>query len=489
MADFLVMDDSIIGTSTGPTKLNVGTVISDSIYDIESLRAQGAALLPYVDSAMGPVVRAFKLQRTRQAFRNGQLVSMLGSSGLLAGGFELAPEGDHFDAVQNIHIGTPDSPAELWVGGGGPFNGDRILAWAQDEVGTWIDLSDRNAGDPSVPQDPPWIEFTNLSAGNALYFSGRGNSGPVRVVGLAVENQRAMVLGGGSVVAEYWNGAWTDMATLTTDREGPYRPYAHAFLERAPASENMRLPQSITSDWVLSDPMGRNATEYWCRLRIVSPITTSPGISSMRGILSSTKINEDGYIEHFGQARTVQQFGWDVGLLHPASASPGNQDVFRSQNLDVGRTENLFQNAGLRRVSFVSPVPGHMCTSCPITFAWATISNAGGGNVRWVIRWGRTTDGDAVFRTSGAAPPVGPHEQSVTIVDVAPAAADTQKAYTASLDVRDFIGRRPGAFPDGLWISLERDGGHGDDTHLGDMAVINVSGLHVIWASGAYMDL
>lgn len=487
MADFLVLVDARVGSAngSGPTTLRAGTVLSDPPYSRDELASQGVALVPYVPSAMAPIVEQYRKQAGKPGERS-DLVALLGAAGLIGGGWVLAPEGDHFDAIANMHIGTPDNPAELWVGGGGPFNGSdpvRIVVWARDDLGNWTDLS----------ESPSPIELPSLEAGAGLYFAARNASGPVQVVGWAIDNDQVLDPTGGAVAAEYWNGAWTDMASLSTDRVAPYRPYGHNFLQRAPAQENVRYPEGIKSDWVTSDPMGKGVVEYWSRVQVTAgPIAQGPRMTFERAILDSVKFNRDGWAEYFGAARNFQSFGWDVGLLKPASASPGDQDVFRSKTLDVGRTENLFQNAGLRRIAFVSRVPGNMCTSCPVAFGAGYISSAGGGNIRWVVRWGRTRGdvAEAIYRTSGAAPASGPFEQETAIVLPAPATADLSGRFAVQLDVRDFIGRRGfPAGPDGMWISLERDPGHVDDTHGGDVALVNVTGSYVVWSAGGFIDL
>jgi hypothetical protein len=425
------------------------------------------------------------------AWAAGELYTLSGR-GTLSGGdaawavtgspFAPAPDGLHWDTSEEIHIGTPESPAALWIGGGGPFDGDRIQVWTEDGGGAFVNVSANN--------DLDTLAFPALTANNAIYISGRADLAiAVALVGAQHTVVTAMVVGAGSVTVEYWDGsAWVEFAVMITDQNPPLLPFADEWL-RQTGAKNLRINQAITADWTANDPMAQGQSDFWFRFRVVTTITTGPVFGSVKGILDATKFGVNSFMELFGLGRVRREMAWDLGLLRPAASSPANQDVYLSDTLDVGRVENQFNNGATDRISFVSKVPSDLCTSCALRFGFNwMVDGISAGDVRWVLRWAIYKSGDSVYETAVAAPVTAPGQQEIVEVITAPVAVESPVATFFLLDVRTARARYAGTTPpDGIWISLEREGGHAGDTNTDNAIAIQVAGDYVAWSGGGYI--
>jgi hypothetical protein len=138
-------------------------------------------------------------------------------------------------------------------------------------------------------------------------------------------------------------------------------------------------------------------------------------------------------------------------LLQAANDSPSNQDLWVGDNIGVGRIENEFQNGTTDRAGFLTPLPADCDTSCHVKFKWSIASNSSGGNIRWVIRYAWTSEGDAIYDTTTNAPTVAANEQEIILVEAAPTSNDTEKWYSVELELSKMIARRGlNVFPDTL---------------------------------------
>jgi hypothetical protein len=197
-----------------------------------------------------------------------------------------------------------------------------------------------------------------------------------------------------------------------------------------------------------------------------------------------SEINGDGFLEYFGRARPFGTLPWDVGLIKPGASSPLDQNVFLSDNLDVGRTENKFANTATDRIGFNAYLPDDLDTSCPIQLIWTMITDDNsGGTIDWIVRWGYTGDGGAIYLSQGTAPTTASNEQSSSISTSAPL-TEICKTSVVNLDVSDMISRRSsGSFGDMLWLTLERPSG---DSHAGDVTLVNLSAKYTKWCEGGH---
>lgn len=393
------------------------------------------------------------------------------------GAFVSAANGEGFDSLGEIHVGIPEAPAELVVGGGDSYLTD-VFVYTEDAVSTFTDRS----GDAT-------FAFDGTAAGNAIYIASdkQDVTDYLRFPGLKVTTSVAIVLGAGAIICEYWNGsAWVQMPQMVSDAGGAYHSHASTPFERV-AIEQVRYSQDAVSvQWTKNDPPAEGTARFWVRYRIVTGITTSPTMTQIKLHTDRFEINPDGFAEMFGKARPLIKLPWDLGLIRPAAASPLNQDVYLSDNLDVGRVENKFVSGTTDRIGFATMLPGSTCTSCPAIFVWKYFTDGtSAGDIRWVIRWGFSSDGDNVYPTATAAPTTGGNEQSTVLVVAAPTAINTQDGQRITMNIEDFIAN--GAAGDVFWMTLERTGGDAADTHTDDVTVIAVKGEHVTWTLGGHL--
>ena len=393
-----------------------------------------------------------------------------------------SPNGEGWTIPDELQVGTPEAPAEFAAGGGDSYDAD-VLIYTETALNVFTDVSDLNGTGP--------ITFPGVATDNAIYISSDKQDSALvdylRFPGAKLDVSIAAVLGGGAFVSEYWDGAaWTETPMLVTKADAPYYTYADQLFERA-QSEQLRLQQGfVNSGWTKNDPPGTGTDRYWLRFRISSTITTAPTLTRIKLHTNRIEINADGFMEYFGAARVQLDFAWDLGMLAPAASTPSAQDVYLSDTLDIGRNFNTFRNVAVDRISFVTKVPPNMCTSCPVVFSWGGFTdNNSAGNIDWVVRWAPLRVGDGVFPTAAAAPTLAVEQQEVITVVAAPVALNTFGAWSAVLDCSNFNVHPATGFPDGLWISLERDGT--GDSHTGDVSLVNVAGTYVTWCAGGYI--
>lgn len=289
------------------------------------------------------------------------------------------------------------------------------------------------------------------------------------------------------LVDEYYNGdtsAWEGFSTMVSESDGRFLPVGDKGIQYA-GSYQMRYNANLYTNfrWEESDPMSLGIDYFWTRFRWNQDVEEGAVIEQIKLHSSRTEINDDGWVEYFGKGRPIARLPWDAGLLEAAAASPGDQDIYLSDNLDIGRRENEFSNVATDRIGFVSPLPFDCDTSTPIKLKWSVRSTAGGGDIDWVIRWGYSSPGGAIYEDT-SAPSTHSTEQSFSMTSAAPLVADTEKWYQADIDISNMISRREEGYSDTLFLTIERTNGDG---HAGDVALIVISAYYTKWCAGGHI--
>ncbi len=319
--------------------------------------------------------------------------------------------------------------------------------------------------------------FQGTAVGNVVYIGG-----DFEFFGIKTLTNTPWGAGDSALVAlEYWNGAWTVFDYMVTNSIAPFDVRTTLIFETA-GSEQVRF--NNLSGWIQRTVDSIN--KFWVRIRVTSIISLIPIINQIKLHTNRTEINSSGYREYFGNARTTSSLAWDVGLLEPANSSPGNGDVYVSDNLNVGRVENLFADGTIDRSGFNAYLPENVDTSIGIKFRWSWSSTVATGNVEWVIRWGFTNDGFSVFPSAATAPPVGPNEQSITLVTAAPGTSNTQKNESVILVITTFNPQPLVGDPDMIWLTIQRTGNAVADTLAGSLRLIQIQGVYMKWNDGGY---
>ncbi len=381
-----------------------------------------------------------------------------------------------------LSVGTPTRPAETVLGYGDSYTNGMLVYTFDGSTYTNVSSAAQSASGAA-------FNFPNPNTNTAIYISSDLHNGDYLThPGIKAKVNTAMSIGTGELVYEYWDGAsWVEFNFMVTDSGGQYLPHAKKLFENA-GSYQIRYDIKMTDNWVKNDPITDGTDRFWARIRIATTIDSSPSLEQFKlHGAGRAEINSDGYIETFGLARSFARFPWDAGLLEAAVNSPGNQDIFLSDQLDIGRIENSFNNGATDRIGFVYPLPETIDTSTSIVFTWnVRTDDNSGGDIMWIIRWANSVPNAEIYDSQSSAPSVATTEQSITMLEAAPTARNGSQWYRADLDISNMISRRNGSFPDVLWLTLQRSGGVAGDTHGGDVALVAIASNYLTWCNGGH---
>ena len=449
----------------------IGLQVDDGAYLLGSGLANLSCTLDLVTLGSGSIeITSSKLQIAKFNIANWDNIKVSSNSD---------KEGDEAVVnMQEFQVGVPERGYESAFGEGDSYTrGMKVYTY---DGTTFIDISEAAAS-----ASGSLFSFPNVNVNSALYLASTLHNDTDFIKHFGIKSKTVTALVGGEVVFEYWNGTiWVEFNAMEVGSGGHYTPHAKNYFQHA-SSHHIRYDVSLSiGDWAKSDPVVLGTDYFWVRIRIKTTLTTLPQIEQFKLHTNRTELNADGYLEYFGLARGIERLPWDAGLLQAANSSPGNQDLYISDNLGVGRIENKFVNNAVDRLSFLTPLPLTIDTSCKINFAWSVRTDDNTlGDIDWTIRWAWSSDGESVYGSTGAAPGTAPNEQSIVQSLPAPA-LNTEKWYKVELDVSNMLSEREGGFPDTLWVSLERDGA---DTHEGDVSLIAINALYKKWREGGHI--
>lgn len=383
-----------------------------------------------------------------------------------------------------LGVGSPDRPSESAFGEGDSYTRG-ILVYQYDDTNGYNDITEEAKS--NVGSGFGW---SDTAVNSAIYMTSTLQksdlSDYVQYFGVKVSITTSGVIGTGAAITEYWNGAsWVPFTIMRTEGSPPFLPRAESLVDAPTGDYQLRHNALMELDWAKTDPMGLGNDYYWTRVRITSPITTSPVFEQLKVHSNRTEFNEDGWVEYFGKARQIGRLPWTYGMLEAAAASPANQDNYLSDNLDVGKRENAFANNTIDRIGLLAPVPFDMDTSTPIRMRWATSYSGNVGDVDWIIRWGYSTENDLVYFTQGGAPATHPTEQSTSLTVTVPATVNQLQWNAVDLSVFGINPRHSDGISDILWVTIERDGS--TDTFSGTAAMVALSADYLKWTEGGHL--
>lgn len=381
----------------------------------------------------------------------------------------------------DIRFGDVNEPSKLQVGEG-KYVLENICVFHNDEfeTGTWADYSEAaNSYDGSV------FELYPDDTANSCVYIGSEH----KIVGF-----KSLVVTDGQVnnvtdvIWEYstTGNNWVEASYMSTDASEPYFSYNKQFFE-IDSKHHVRF--GITKLAPMEKRILNGETKYWMRSRIINDIVSNPELEYIKLHASSSKMNSDGWLEYFGDARPVERLPWSINLTSPANSSPGNRDLYLGDNLGVGRIENYFQNNAVDRLGLNSYLPQNIDTSFPLKLKWSfTGSSNSANNIRWIVRWGFSQDNDTVHDTTSSSPTIAPNEKNLEVITAVPgSSADKQLSESAKLDITFCIPRPETGNPDIIWITLERTGNHGSDTYTGHAGIIQLNVEYIKWCEGGHL--
>jgi len=401
----------------------------------------------------------------------GKISYPIGSDTQLAY-FNIADTNTGFTIEGGLIVGSTTQPTISAFGEGRSSIEDMTVLTLENTGTIFTDIT----SDASDPNSTPFTVYPDLTANSALYI-GRDT----KFWGCFNEILSAITLGAGSLIFEYFNGAWTSFNAMVTQAGELFISYAQNPFTQI-ENQQIRFGQ-IQNDWLQTSVFSIN--KFWIRIRITTTITVSPILQLVKLHSSTTRIDSSGFMEYFGKARPIKQIPYDINISQAANNSPSNQDIYLSDNLNFGNIENQFQNGALDRTGMKFYLPPEIDTSFDINMVWIWFAEATGGNVQWTIRWGYTTIGDAVHTTIGQAPAVWYNEQNLTIVETVPAVLRELKTSTIGISIPNMVARQGSGLPqDILVVTIERAGN--TDTNTSDINMMQIAPFYHSWCNGLF---
>lgn len=308
--------------------------------------------------------------------------------------------GQHF--IGNVIIGDQTTGSMTFMGQGST-NPEGTVILQYDGVSTFTDVTNDLSKDVQTTTDL----FTNLTT--AEFYVGRDD----KFASVIFDVAQIIDFGTGLVAFEYWNGSsWSPLNVMAAKTESPYTTYGQnlfSLVQEEVVRFNIKILNG-SGNWALTTVNGIN--KYWTRARITAAINQTPRVNYLQTYGNTTIVEEDGTLEHHGEARTKKQIFFDTNIIQSAGSPPLNQDIFLSQNIGIGKSTNEFANGD--RAGSIFFLPPDLDSSCPVSLDIAFFSSdtAAAQAVFDVNIYITVVDeGDQIFQTSGAGPATHKNEQ------------------------------------------------------------------------------
>lgn len=324
------------------------------------------------------------------------------------------------------------------------------------EIGTWSDVTTIAASPTGSTVDV----FPVNTAGACFYIGATWNFPGVKLL-----MDTAIILGAGSFVTEYYNGAWVPLNIMSADSDPPFNQYGNTSLDKV-GSYHSRYGD--VSDMTLKTLDGNNRN--WVRARLVSPITQSSKIQQVKVHVNRFEGAIDGTIEFFGSARPPRS----IPALHRKSledtgSSPTNDTVLVSSNITIVGVDNYYVDNQRKARGGIFAIPFGLDTSWPITLELTWIADNNVGNVEWELIYTRLEPGHLF---NGASSDI-----TISKIVAVPGVSLTEVITEIELDVTSYL------IGDSIGISVVRDArpSNSDDTLSGNVTLINIAGNGIFW--------
>jgi len=383
---------------------------------------------------------------------------------------DLKEDDEGLNVVGELHVGIPELGAESVMGQGDSYTRGMLVYTYNPAGPVWADVSvaARSASGST-------FTFPAVAANNAIYVASSlaDASDYLHHDGIKASITTAAVLGGGSIVVEYWNGAaWVPIDHMSTLSNAPYTQYGKNIFERT-GSEQIRYPLAFVSSWTKNDPVtpAIGTNYFWMRFRVVGGITTAPIFEQFKLHTDRFEVNADGVTEYFGHARYPQDLRLDYREL--SGFSPGNQNVAYGTGVTFVYINNKFVDGKKDGFGVYVTIPTGIDTSLPLRFAWNWYADtANAGDVEFTVEDIQLEVGDLIDGTAG----------TTTYTTVETVGAGTRYVFRQSyldLDISDLV---PG---EAVAIALYRDAtapNDPPDTLNGDVVIFgDIRAIGYFW--------
>lgn len=344
-----------------------------------------------------------------------------------------------------------------------------------------------------------------------------------------------------SWVWEYWTGAiWAPFRIMVTGGDAPYLPHRQdAFnifsgltsyqvrFDRirnaeyalpsgatlisyqqanggttfvAPSTNRNWVPSPPNAPWTQNDPVvpSIGVNGYWIRIRLTTPLLTSPTLDQVKLHTNRTEINKEGFMEYFGEARPLKRTDNNIQNWQPSSVNPPTSTVIRpSATLSANLTNNTFPPGSTSTTICQFSLPSDVDTSHPFILQWRFQASSGASaNVRWKTTYAYLpANGDVgvadtspdAYANTGAPPTAHSTEESLIFTYPTPGTQRRTTRCSCRLNISDCLAERTEEGDgDIFWVSLSREGGLIGDTYAGTIYLSDISLLYLAGTTGLH---
>lgn len=377
-----------------------------------------------------------------------------------------------------IQFGSDKNPSSISIGSG-RHSYLTVLGNTNLESGTWTDNTSA-----AMPTTTTTFDiFPGTAAGNCIYL---GSDSKILGIKIDLTTPCNTTIPRDNLAWEYWDGvSWADICHMNIYELEENIVNINAFVSLV-AKQNLRFGLTSRSTFATKNLNGIN--KYWVRCRIVTDIPNIPQASYIKHHTNNTKINKNGFIEHFGDSRTIRHLPISTKNFSTVPGTAGvDSSLYISTSLSIDNKNNVFSSTGYNKIATFFKIPFDCDLSFPIYFNIFLMGDSNiPGNMFLRMTSSHITIGSAIYNNSTDAPntPVS----GETISSTTKMITGYNKLHQATLSI----------IPCGLehlnqnnplmtYIQIGRDTNDISDTYVGNIHIAYIECTYTTWCSGKYL--
>lgn len=293
---------------------------------------------------------------------------------------------------------------------------------------------------------------------------------------------------------EYYNGStWINLPLTAIHNENPY----HNQGDYTFGYDDVIMPPKTRANYsVMFGPIKNTWSAvtvngilgYWVRVRVIDSanITKVPIVSNISLGSSHAKINEDGFVVYYGDARPV--VNEVVGLSRLcATGTTGEvaptavRQICSASPIISFNSPNAYWGPGvITAACFTWPVPENIDSSTPLKFhgVFSHDASTGTQNSIWQIDYAFITTTGGVLSANSGTGTFGTRTSGAVTIPIS-ATAGAVQSNSISLNIA-------GLLPETtiVWFKISRQGTNPSDTFTGPVYLSSIHFQYAIWAAG-----
>jgi hypothetical protein len=293
-----------------------------------------------------------------------------------------------FHIAGNLTVGNPFLASESWFGQGS----------------TTMVTADYASSTPSAVN-----KTTALTMGQNLGASLFGATGVNSdfFVGhslqfYAIEMNITTAMTTGAIEIAYWNGAaWVALNFMFSQGAAPYTSYGNATFTALGRSFCRFDTTTLSTLWTTTTVNG-GTSAYYIRFRVTTILAVIPRLEWLKPIFSSTSLEENGNVFHFGKSTTYKNIPFDVNSCQGFINSAANYDCFITKTFGCGRTANGLANNDVLSGALFLPFDFNSAEPIELRIAYVGDS-ASAVAVTLSVTMGCVLQGQTVYGTAASA--------------------------------------------------------------------------------------